>query len=264
ISLQVIQRDLRFNICELETSHRLNSEVPNLKQRIESHIGPALKYACVHWVDHFIASPTQALVNAVKGFMNGPQLMYWIEAMSLLDCTDLAMAGLSKLTEIDLDRFNDSAVIKPWAKDAHRFILSFYNAITTSTPHLYVSALAFAPEKCATALRMRPHFPNTITVAQGGDSDWHPCIKTIIHPHAVQTLSVSSDGRSVVVGYPDGSLAIWDIQTGACVSKSVVGHRDVVTCTAYSPDSNLIASSSHDTTIRVWEVTKGLQDSPPS
>ncbi|EUC60431.1 vegetative incompatibility protein HET-E-1, putative, partial [Rhizoctonia solani AG-3 Rhs1AP] len=45
--LQVMQRDLRFNICELKTSHRLNSDVPDLKQRIDTHIGPALKYACI-------------------------------------------------------------------------------------------------------------------------------------------------------------------------------------------------------------------------
>ncbi|EUC66987.1 reverse transcriptase from transposon X-element protein, putative, partial [Rhizoctonia solani AG-3 Rhs1AP] len=82
--LQVMQQDLRFNICELETSHQLNSEVPDLKQRIDTHIGPALRYACMHWINHFVASPTQALVAAVKKLMEGPQLMYWIEALSLL------------------------------------------------------------------------------------------------------------------------------------------------------------------------------------
>ncbi|KAL5636345.1 hypothetical protein ACGC1H_004979 [Rhizoctonia solani] len=262
--LQVMERDLRFNICELETSHRLNSEVPDLKQRIDTHIGSALKYACMHWIDHFVASPTQALVNAVKGFMEGPQLMYWIEVMSLLDRTDLAIAGLSKLATLEPTRFNDSDVLKPWAKDAHRLILSFYDAIATSTPHLYVSALAFAPENCLTAQRMRPYFLNTIAVTRGGDSYWHPCIKVMVHPHAVQTLSISPNGKSIVVGYPDGSLAIWDYQTGACISPLRVGHwhQDVVTCAVYSPHGNLVASSSHDATIRVWDVTKGgLQNS---
>ncbi|EUC60872.1 vegetative incompatibility protein HET-E-1, putative [Rhizoctonia solani AG-3 Rhs1AP] len=259
--IQVMQRDLCFNICQLETSHQLNSEITDLKHRIDSHIGPVLKYACTHWVDYFIASPTQALVESIKRFMEGPQLMYWIEVLSLLGCMDIALAALSKLAAFDLTRFSGSGLVVSWAKDAHRFILSFYDAITTSTPHLYVSALAFAPERCPTALRMRSHFPNTVTIAQNGDSHWHPCIRSIVHPYAIQTLSILPDGRSVVVGYLDGSLAIWDTQTGACLEKSPVGHRDVVTCIVYSPDGNLVASSSHDATIRVWNITEGLQQS---
>ncbi|KEP48238.1 vegetative incompatibility protein HET-E-1 [Rhizoctonia solani 123E] len=259
--LQVMQRDLCFNICKLETSHQPNSEVPDLKQRVESHIGPALKYACTHWVDHFIASPTRALVEAVKAFMEGPQLMYWIEALSLLDHTDLAISMLSKLAALEPARLNGWGVIVSWAKDALRFIMSFYEPIVTSTPHLYVSALALAPQTCLTASRMRPHFPNTIASAQGGDSDWHPCIKSIVHPDAVQTLSLSHDGRNIVVGYSDGLLAIWDKQTGICVAKSLIGHQDVVTCVVYSPDGSLVASSSHDATIRVWEVGNSLQHS---
>ncbi|CAE6456842.1 unnamed protein product [Rhizoctonia solani] len=259
--LHVMHRDLCFNICQLETSHRLNRDIADLNHRIDSHIGPMLKYACTHWIDHFIASPTQALVESIKRFMEGPQLMYWIEVLSLLGCIDIALAGLSKLSALDLGQFSDSSLVISWAKDAHRFILSFYDAITTSTPHLYVSALAFAPRNCTTALRIRPHFPNIITVARGGDSYWHPCIKSIVHPHAIQTLSISPDGKAIAVGYPDGSLAIWDMQTGTCLQKSLVGHRDMVICVVYSPDGNLVASSSHDATIRVWNVSQGLQES---
>ncbi|KEP46350.1 putative WD40-repeat protein (notchless protein), related protein [Rhizoctonia solani 123E] len=278
--LQVMQRDLCFNICHLETSHRLNREITDLSHRIDSHIGPVLTYACTHWIDHFITSPTQQLVESIKKFMEGPQLMYWIEVLSLLGSIDIALEGLSKLAGLDLvryvtgactishiliylsqTRFSDSGLVISWTKDAHRFILSFYDPITTGTPHLYVSALAFAPAKCLTALRMRPHFPNTIAVAQGGNRDWHPCIKSAVHPYVIQTLSTSPDGRHVVVGYLDGSLTIWDTQTGACLEKSIVGHRDVVTCAVYSPDGTLVASSSHDATIRVWNVTQSLQES---
>ncbi|KAL5640528.1 hypothetical protein ACGC1H_007691 [Rhizoctonia solani] len=258
---QVMHRDLRFNICELETSHRLNHELPDLKQRIDSHIGPALRYACVHWINHFIASPTLTLVEAIKRFMEQPQLMYWIEALSLLGHIDVAITGLFKLATLDLTRFNDWGLVASWAQDTHRFILSFYNPIVASTPHLYISALAFAPMECLTAARMRPHFPNTITVTRGGDSDWHPCIKAIVHPHAIRTLSISPDASKIVIGYPDGSLAMWDVQTGACVTKSLVSHRDAVTCVVYSSDGNLVASSSHDATIRVWNVREGLQES---
>ncbi|KAH7308261.1 hypothetical protein B0J17DRAFT_587680, partial [Rhizoctonia solani] len=61
--LRVMQRKLRFNICNLENSHLLNSQVPNLKFRVDSYIGPVLKYACTHWIDHFILSPMERRSN---------------------------------------------------------------------------------------------------------------------------------------------------------------------------------------------------------
>ncbi|KEP47450.1 vegetative incompatibility protein HET-E-1 [Rhizoctonia solani 123E] len=261
--LRVMQRDLCFNICGLETSHQLNTNIPDLKQRVDTHIGPALRYACMHWIEHFIASPTQVLLKSIHKFMEGPQLMYWIESLSLLGRIDLATTGLSKLAAVDLTQFNGSSSVISWANDARRFILSFYDPITTSTPHLYVSALAFAPRDCLTAARMRHHFQNIITIAQGGDTRWHPCMRAIIHPHGIQTLSISPNGRHIIVGYPDGSLAIWDKKTGVCVSKSHVlhGHLGMITCIMYSPDGSIVASSSYDATIRVWDVTNGLQHS---
>ncbi|CAE6431194.1 unnamed protein product [Rhizoctonia solani] len=251
--MQVMQQDLRFNICRLETSHLLNSEVPDLKLRIQSYIGPALKYACIHWIDHLVSLPNQAPVGAIAEFLKGPQLMYWIEVLSLLGRLDVGISGLSKLASLEPTPDN-WGLIAAWAKDAHRFILSYYDPIAASAPHLYISALAFAPSKSLTALRMRPYFPNTVTVAKIPGSVWHPCIKSIIHPQPVQSLSISPDGLRVVVGYADGSLGIWDLQTGARFSESLVGHRDPVTCVVYSTNSDLIASGSYDTTIRVWDA----------
>ncbi|CAE6536797.1 unnamed protein product [Rhizoctonia solani] len=259
--LKVMQRDLRFNICELETSHLLNSEVPDLKLRIRSHIGPALKYACIHWIDHFFSSPNQALVGATKEFLGGPQLMYWIEVLSLLGRLDVAIAGLAKLTSSELTQLGDWSVVASWGKDAHRFLLPFYDPIAASTPHLYVSALAFSPHKSITAMRMQPYFPNLITLANGSGPAWHPCVKSIVHPQPIQSLSMSPGGSRMAVGYSDGSLAVWDLQTGVRICGSLAGHRDSVTCVVYSPISDLIISSSEDTTIRIWDVAARLQTS---
>ncbi|KAG8731396.1 hypothetical protein FRC11_004283, partial [Ceratobasidium sp. 423] len=104
LCLKVMQRDLKFNICELETSYLLNSEVPDLNPRIDSHIGTALKYACNYWVDHFVGSPNQRLVEATKKFFEEPQLMYWVEVLSLLGRMDVAISALYKLTSLELVR----------------------------------------------------------------------------------------------------------------------------------------------------------------
>ncbi|KAG8730692.1 hypothetical protein FRC11_006081, partial [Ceratobasidium sp. 423] len=258
--LQVMQRDLRFNICGLETSHLLNSEVHDLKLRVQLRIRPALKYACMHWIDYLISSSNQTPIGAIKEFLKGPQLMYWIEVLSLLGRLDVAITGLPKLASLEPTP-NDGDLIASWVRDAHRFLLSFYDAIATSTPHLYISALAFAPSKSLTAMRMRPYFPNTVTIAKGPFSSWHPCVKSIPHPQPIQSLSISPDGLRIAVGYSNGSLAIWDLQTGDRISESLMGHGGPVTCVIYSPNSNVIISSSEDTTIRVWDVANHLRTS---
>ncbi|KEP45489.1 putative vegetative incompatibility protein HET-E-1, partial [Rhizoctonia solani 123E] len=259
--LKLMQRELRFNICQLESSHLLNSQVPDLKLRIQSHIRPTLKYACLHWIDHFICSLNQAKVEAITRFMEGPQLMYWIEVLSLLSRLDVAIEGLANLESLELVQYSGWSLIRPWVKDARRLILSFYDAIATSTPHLYISALAFAPSKSPTAHRMGAYFPNTVTIAKDPGLAWHPCVKTIAHPHSVQSLSMSPDGFTIVVGYDNGSLAIWDLQTGTRISESLVGHDDSVSCVVHSPNGNLIASGSYDSSIRVWDVADRLKSS---
>ncbi|KAG8709822.1 hypothetical protein FRC11_005179, partial [Ceratobasidium sp. 423] len=257
--LTVMQQDLRFNICKLRTSHLLNSEVPDLKRRIHSCVGFALKYACIHWIDYFTVLPDRALVDAIMRFLEGPQLMYWIEVLSLLGRLDVALSGFSKMRTLKLVQFDGWGLIVLWAKDVQRFLLSFYDAISASTPHLYVSALAFAPTNSSTTRRMCPYFPKTLTIAKGADSTWHPCIKTIFHSHVIQSLAISPDGSRIITGYSDGSLGIWDKQTGARVGELLVGHTDMVACVVFSPSGHLAASSSHDTTVRVWDIVGGRQ-----
>ncbi|EUC60433.1 vegetative incompatibility protein HET-E-1, putative [Rhizoctonia solani AG-3 Rhs1AP] len=257
--LEVMQQDLRFNICRLRTSYLLNSEVPDLKHRVHSHIGSALKYACSHWINYFTSSPNQALVGAILKFLEAPQLMYWIEVLSLLGRIDIAVTGLSELRSLKLKQCVGWRLFVSRAKDAQQFLLSFYDPIVASTPHLYISALAFSPTGSLTARKMRPHFPNTLTITKGANSTWHPCIKTITHPHAIQSLSISPDGLKVITGYPDGSLCIWDKQTGTRASELLAGHKDLVTCVAFSPNGKLAASSSRDTTIRVWVILEKLK-----
>ncbi|CCO32470.1 hypothetical protein BN14_06530 [Rhizoctonia solani AG-1 IB] len=257
--LRVMQRDLRFNMCKLETSHLLNSEVSDLGHRIQSNISLALQYACVHWIDHFISSPNNTLVEMLKQLMEGPQVMYWIEALSLLGRLDVALAGLSKLAELQLDKLDSWNVIASWAKDAHRFVLTFYSTIDASTPHLYISALAFAPGKSLTTQRMRRHFPNTISIAGSAGSGWHPCVKAITHIQDVQSFSLFPDASKAAVGYSNGSLGIWDMQTGNPIGEILVGHQDSVTCAAVSSDGDLVASGSYDTTVRVHSMSGSLK-----
>jgi hypothetical protein len=90
---------LRFNICNLETSHLLNDDVPNLTERVEAKIipGSSLAYACQFWVDHLVQTDyNDELRDAICGFLR-QKALFWLEAMSLLKKTGEASRMLATL-----------------------------------------------------------------------------------------------------------------------------------------------------------------------
>jgi WD40 repeat protein len=50
---------------------------------------------------------------------------------------------------------------------------------------------------------------------------------------------------------------LWDVATGKAHGEPLKGHTNWVLDVAFSPDGKLLASSSADTTVRLWEVSTG-------
>jgi WD40 repeat protein len=69
-------------------------------------------------------------------------------------------------------------------------------------------------------------------------------------------LAVSPDGRSVAVGYRDGTVRVWDTNTGR-LDCELEGHGRDVKALAYTPDGQVLASGSRDGTIRLWALPAG-------
>ena len=87
--LRVLQRDLKFNICEIETSEFTNKETEGVQERIDEVITPVLMYASQYWVDHLECGPvsepgSHPLADGIRDFMNR-QFLYWIEVFSVTD-----------------------------------------------------------------------------------------------------------------------------------------------------------------------------------
>ncbi|GII01884.1 WD40 repeat domain-containing serine/threonine protein kinase [Planobispora takensis] len=66
-------------------------------------------------------------------------------------------------------------------------------------------------------------------------------------------LRYSGDGRTLLVGDPDGSVRLWDAGSRQVTDPPLRGHSELVTTTALA--GNTLATGSRDDTVRLWDLT---------
>ena len=84
---------------------------------------------------------------------------------------------------------------------------NFAGIIDKSTPHLYLSALPFAPLKSTMAGCLLDRFPGTAKVAVGQHQDW-PRSQQVLQGHCGEAYIAvfSPDGRHIVSGSDDRTI----------------------------------------------------------
>ncbi|CAG9462523.1 unnamed protein product [Pedinophyceae sp. YPF-701] len=73
------------------------------------------------------------------------------------------------------------------------------------------------------------------------------------HSHYVEDVVISSDGQFCLTGAWDGTMRLWDLNTGA-TTRRFIGHSKDVLSVAFSVDNRQIVSASRDRTIRLWNT----------
>lgn len=78
------------------------------------------------------------------------------------------------------------------------------------------------------------------------------------HREEINSVMYSPTGKEVVSASNDGSIIIWDANTGN-MKHELKGHEGCVNFASYNPQSNRIVSGSNDGTIRVWDAVIGKE-----
>jgi len=94
-SMRVMKSELRFNICNLQTSHIRNVDVSDLTAHVKLAVSPHLSYSCRFWADHLLATKYEHdVLEALRYFLNN-HFLYWLEVLSIIKQVNMASRMLS-------------------------------------------------------------------------------------------------------------------------------------------------------------------------
>lgn len=136
------------------------------------------------------------------------------------------------------------------------FLTIFGSAISESAPHVYLSALSFAPPDSLVSKQYIPQFPNTLQVCNPVPH-WPDLQRCMQHSGLVWAVAVSPNSQYVASGCDDGTLWIWNAHSGMLMHGPLYGHQNPIMSITFSADSTLLATGSDDMTIHLWNVVKG-------
>ncbi|KAG9124918.1 hypothetical protein FRC07_009729 [Ceratobasidium sp. 392] len=249
--IEAMTAELKFNICGLETSYKRNRDVQGLDKRVDEAISQRLRYSCVYWTSHLIDAKKdsiEAIESGLSDLVSGPGILFWMEVLSLIGKLDSALPSIRNLMS-----FSQGTHLYDYASDLERFLQTFYDPISQSTPHLYLSALAFLPVQTTTEQLRQECFPNTIRIRAGAEKVWSAWLLCVSDDeNGVRAVAVSPDGHRIASVLMDDTLRVWDAETGVPLDDPIVKHSHSGNSVVFSPGGRGIFTGLRNRGVRVW------------
>jgi hypothetical protein len=97
--LREMKDGLRFNICDVKSSHVRNADVPGLTSRVGECIPPHLSYATRFWASHLTEISFDVEIFENLHYFMEHQFLFWLEVLSLTKRVNLASSMLLLLID---------------------------------------------------------------------------------------------------------------------------------------------------------------------
>jgi len=128
--------------------------------------------------------------------------------------------------------------------------------ISESAPHIYLSALPFAPEHSLVTQKFSSRFPNTLTVTEGRPAQWPFTLFTAEHEGSVVCLVFSPDEKTFAC-ISFRNVYICDSETGHLISGPFEHERySSPEYACFSPNGTHILVR-YDRSGIVWDIERG-------
>lgn len=224
--LEILDHDLRQDLCEVQLPGSRVSQIS--RDKIQDHIHPHLQYACCYWVDHFLQlDADSSVIEHVLGHLK-KKFLYWLEA-------------LSWIRELPASIHMLQAVQRKLSLPGPQSLVN-QRGYHTTAPKLS----AFVYDACRFLLSNR----------------------YIIEQAPLQVYSsalIFSPNESIVRKEFSSYIPDWMTRHPEVPDQwspellVLEGHREAVLDVAFSPKQDLVASSSCDGSIRLWDITTGVE-----
>lgn len=231
-SLSEMQHTLKHNMYHLPTNGYFPRFLGDAINGSDNDPLAAVAYPVTFWIHHLCDSngsgtPVELVTSKEVLMFLRKYFLRWVESLSLLGKLSEGLESIRMLAS--QSRFESSAPLRKFLKDAERFLISHKSSIKAAAMQTYGTALLFSPVESSIRLtgwdERLPFIRNMVTTQQTGDSN----TRTLDGRYgSVTAVAFSEDGKFFSTG-TEGSLTVWDAETWLPI------------CTIFLPDSTGVA-----------------------
>ncbi|KAF4612784.1 hypothetical protein D9613_011767 [Agrocybe pediades] len=238
-----MNKELRFNICDLPTSFFFDSGVPDLQHKVKTNISEALRYACKLWSTHLIKGNfTDEVHGRLLRFLEY-HLLFWIEVLNLTQTESYTI----------LEPSYRMADVLPWLKDKIAQANDIERKLRSSQLFLYNFIMSPFLYTKPTGRKLEDWPFSVVPQLSAGTTLLQLVSKSIMSPVRLH----SPESTTFAAGLSDGTISFWDTKSGQLVAGPFKAHDGLVRKVAISLNSGLLASKSDGATVCFWDIQTG-------
>ncbi|KAF9642452.1 hypothetical protein BDM02DRAFT_2211086 [Thelephora ganbajun] len=261
--LQLMNKTLEKNMCDLPDTVT-NREVSDLRERTERCLNPALQYACKSWHKHLIDERTirtPAITSAVRLFLE-KKFLFWLEVLSVLGAAREAVDALEVIA-----KWLEASPTLDLVNDCFRFVIGFFEIISTSSTHIYHSALPLSPRQSIVRSLYESHVRPLTRIVRGLPNSWKSSIAAAAFPGSIGVPVWSPCSRFIAVSWGE-SRTMTEILDAVTLERITTFDSPLLSSSpwgsnrkrvhAFSPDTRLLTCTDpRSEKFATWDLQTG-------